>query len=151
MGSGGSSSMSGRRGSSSSVANSNRVGDEIGTDAIKEWFRAKLNIPNHAIFPSKAQIVEESEKAWKLDMDTETLDGERDLHYTRWVPKSAVMTPKEIEKADKEQQLRFETGKAKYEKMVAFAKERGVKGVREGLRKETILKKLRQAGYDYKY
>lgn len=38
-----------------------KVGNEISSDLIKEWFHEKMNIPNYAIFPRYAKIVGETE------------------------------------------------------------------------------------------
>lgn len=105
--------------------------------------------------PWDGQIIGETEKAWKMVFDTESLDGEHDVSFTSWVPKSVAETKKEYEKrVDKEireSEKRYEKGKKRYAKMIEFAKSNGVKGVRIGLRKETILEKIKKAGLKYKY
>lgn len=115
---------------------------------IKDWFLNKLQ-ENNAFFSSEAEIIKETEKAYFLDMEGQTADGEHDVFKKAWVPKSCTMTPEEA-KAEREAEIkRFEEGKAAYEKMVAWAKEKGIKGVRIGLRKATILRKIKEAGLAY--
>ena len=139
----------GGRGGSSGIISAPKVGDKV---YIKDWFLDKIDLPSYAMKPTgKVEILEERGKAYKVSIDTETLDGERDLYYTRFVPKSVVETESQRKSAEAESYKRYKTGQQKYEKMVSFAKEHGVKGVRTGLRKETILKKIRNAGLDYKY
>ena len=118
---------------------------------VKDWFRDKIDLPAYALPPKKVTIIEERGKAYKVFVDTETRDGERSVHFERYVPKSVVETDKQHRAAEKAADKRYETGVQKYAKMIEFAKSHGVKGVREGLRKDTILKKLKAAGYDYKY
>lgn len=124
----------------------------IGDDAIvADWF--SFDLPSYAMRPGEVRIIGESKsgKSWKVDIETETLDGERDLYFTRYMPKAAAKTYAQAEREYKEQKKRFEEGVKKYEKLVEFAKKSGVKGVRVGMRKETILKKLNEKGIDYKY
>jgi hypothetical protein len=127
-----------------------KVGDTV---YIKDWFRDKIDLPSHAIgvtHNTTVKIIGETEKAFKVSIDTETKDGEYDLHYNRFVPKSVVETKAQRIASDKAADARYEQGKKNYNKMIEFAKQHGVKGVRSGLRKETILKKIKEAGYTYK-
>lgn len=126
------------------------VGDEI---RVADWFRNKIDKPAYAMPPHGGIIVGESAsgKAFKVSFDTETLDGERDISFTRYVPKSVVKTVAQYNKDRAEEQKRmdkaYETGKQKYEKLLNFAK--GKIQVRKNMRKDTILAKLKEAGYDY--
>lgn len=45
----------------------------------------------------------------------------------------------------------YNKGIEKYNKMIDFCKKNSIKGVRVGLRKETILKKIQAAGLTYNY
>ena len=140
---------SGLSGSSGiSAGGAAKVGDEV---YVADWFR--FDLPEYATQPSWVRIVEESAsgKAWKVDIETETKDGERDLHFTKFIPKAAVKTESQVRAEEKQAQKRFESGAKRYNAMVEFAKSNGVKGVRVGLRKETILEKIRKAGLSYKY
>ena len=101
--------------------------------------------------PWDGRIIAETGKAYKMELYTESRDGEHDLKFIRYVPKSATETEAERKKEEKRQEKRYEAGVKKYEKMLAFAKENGVKGVRSGMRKDTILEKIKKAGLKYKY
>ena len=57
----------------------------------------------------------------------------------------------EYEKNEQEKETRFEEGCKKYEQLIAFCKDNGVKGVRNGMRKETILNKISNVGLVYQY
>lgn len=125
-----------------------KIGDII---TIAEWFH--LDLPDYAIRPSEAEIIGESAsgKAWKVWVETETLDGERDLHFTKYMPKAAARSPSEQLKAEADAEKRYRAGQKRYEKMIDFAKKNGIKGVRVGMRKETILARIKKAGLNYKY
>ena len=84
-------------------------------------------------------------------IDYTTVNGEYESCKSVWVPKSCTMTKEEYEATLIEEKKRFEEGKVAYEKLVAWAKDQGVKGVRVGLRKETILKKINEAGLCYNF
>ena len=141
--------MGGRGGSSGiSAGGVAKVGDEV---YVADWF--SFDLPSYAMQPRMVRILEESAsgKAWKVDIETETKDGERDLYYTKFIPKAAVKTKSQVRAEEKQAQKRFESGAKRYNAMVEFAKTNGVKGVRVGLKKETILEKIRKAGLSYKY
>lgn len=129
-----------------------QVGDEI---RVADWFRDKVDRPSYAMAPYGGRIIGESasRKAFKVSFDTETLDGERDISFTRYVPKSVVKTVAQDERDRAAEQKRYmkayETGKQKYEKLLSFAK--GKVNVRNKMRKDTIIAKLKEAGYDYKW
>lgn len=131
-------------------------GKTAGIDAgtvvqVADWFT--FDLPNYAIQPKRVTIVGESKsgKAYKVDIDTETIDGERALYYTKFIPKAAVKTQEQVEYEYIQATERFNRGKKRYENMLKYAKEKGVKGVRKGMRKETILKKMEEAGINYNY
>lgn len=66
-----------------------------------------------------------------------------------WVPKSVMGKAQKSEAAqrvEKEKAEQFEVGCSRYEKVLSFAKEHKIKGVRSGLRLETLLKKISEAG-----
>lgn len=143
----------GGRGSSSGISakgggSAPKIGDEI---YISDWFQGKIDIPEYAMKPDRGEIIQETEKAYKLYIKTETLDGEYDLSYKRWIPKSATKTEKQMREERAKENRKFERGKKRYEKMLDFAKKNGVKNVRVGMRKETILEKINKAGLKYEY
>lgn len=49
---------------------------------------------------------------------------------------------------EQESERRFEEGCKKYEELLKFAKA-NLKGIRKGMRKDTIIKKLNDAGIEY--
>lgn len=115
---------------------------------VKKWFFEKMQSEagyGIHLFYSESEVSRETEKAYLLEIEYTTLDGEVDGIKKIWCPKSCIMTNDEI-KAEKE---RFENGCNAYETMISFAKANGVKGVRTGLKKETILKKIADAGLEY--
>lgn len=108
-------------------------------------------MPDYALQPYEAKIIGETEKAWKVSIECVTRDGENNVYFTKFMPKKAAMTKAERKRADEAEINRFKAGAERYSKMIEFAKAHGVKGVREGLRKETILKKIKDKGLDYDY
>lgn len=120
---------------------------------IKEWFFNKIQNEHRNIhfLYDEVQIVKETEKAYMVCIDYTTVNGEYESCKSVWVPKSCTMTKEEYEATLIEEKKRFEEGKAAYEKLIAWAKDQGVKGVRVGLRKETILKKINEAGLCYNF
>lgn len=114
---------------------------------IKSWFVLKNFTPEerYAESVSDKEIVRETEKAVliKFVSDFGT--------FTKWIPKTCLMTEEDyrIEREKEEKRIaRFEEGKIKYEKLVEFAKENKVKGIRIGLRKQTIINKIKDAGLE---
>lgn len=121
---------------------------------IKEWFLRKMNSENNGYYQfskGKCIVEKETEKAYLLDVEYYTLDGEDDGVKQKWCPKSCTMTVEEKEAEEKAQEKRFFDGCNRYEKMISFAKDNGVKGVRERMKKETVLNKIKQAGLVYEY
>lgn len=140
----------GSKGKSGGGGNSGNEKLKVGDEAIvKDWFT--FDLPNYAKQPSKVEIIGESAsgKAWKVSINTETKDGERDLYYTKFMPKSAAQSKKEYAKEKEASNKRYEKGVKEYAKMLDFAKKNGVKGVRKGLKKEKILQKIKDAGLNY--
>lgn len=118
---------------------------------IKEWFFNKLKSEHRNLhfFYGPARINKETEKAFQVFVEYTTIDGEYEGEKLVWVPKSCTMTREEYLKEEAEAEKRFEDGKAAYDNLVAWAKENGVKGVRVGMRKTTILEKIEKAGLTY--
>lgn len=118
---------------------------------IKEWFFNKIKgeYRNLHFFDGAVRINKETEKAYQVFIEYTTIDGECDGEKLVWVPKSCTLTVEEYRKEAEAEEKRFEDGKAAYEKLVAWAKENGVKGVRVGMRKATILDKIKKAGLVY--
>lgn len=113
---------------------------------IKGWFFNKNFNENEKYAIScgaEFTIEKETEKAilgqWVTDYGK----------FTKWIPKSCIMSKAEaIEIAqaqNKAQQQRLND----YDNLVNWAKKNGVKGIRKGLKKATILAKIREAGLEY--
>lgn len=118
---------------------------------VKDWFFNKMQDEAcglHLIHTA-ALVLEETAKAYKLEMVATTYDGEYETTKAMWCPKSCTLTEDEY-KADEQAQLdRFQAGCEAYDKLISFAKDNGVKGVRKGMRKATILAKVEAAGLQY--
>lgn len=115
--------------------------------AIKKWFQEKMDLGyGKRLSGDFGEVVKETEKAYMLNVEWYSVDGEYDGYQNVWVPKKCTMTEEEFEAEEKAEHERFEAGCSRYEKMIEFAKANGVKGVRVGLRRETIEKKIREAG-----
>lgn len=108
---------------------------------VKDWFIRKNFTQDERYVISVADsvtVAKETEKAVYICYDSKF--GK----LFKWVPKSCLMTAEDIAA----EQARFENGCKAYDKMIAFAKENGVK-VRSGMKKATILQKIREAGLEY--
>jgi len=92
-------------------------------------------------------IVEESEKAYRVKCEFCTLTGD-DFTRKIWVPKSQTMTAEEYEAECQARAQKFQTAADRYEALVAAAKAAGVKGVRKGMKRDTIIQKMAEAGVD---
>lgn len=127
-------------------------GIEINDIKVKDWFASKIHIPNGYNRPRillALDVLKETEKAIQIEFEILAIHSSlSDSYHKAWIPKSCIESYKAYMEAN---QARFEEGKAKYEKMVAFAKANGVKGIRKGMRKETILKKIAEANLEYQW
>lgn len=129
---------------------------------VKDWFLDKVDLPPYAMAAYTSElahggftVMKTTEKAVRVNFNIESSSGEHTLNLTRWIPKSAMESKTAYKKAEKAKLQKanksFNDGKKKYEKMLSYAKQNNVKGVRSGMRKETILKKLKDAGHNYEY
>lgn len=109
----------------------------------------KIDIPSYAVPMAEVKVVKETEKAYLVDMDTETIGGEKDLYLQVWVPKKCTMTKEEYFEEKRRCVEVFENGKKMYAALVDFCKKNNIKGARVGLRKETLLKKVHEAGLEF--
>ena len=114
---------------------------------VKQWFIDKNFTPEerYAESVSDKEIVRETEKAVLIRFVSDF------GAFTKWIPKSCLMTEEDyrIEREKEEKRIaRFEEGKRKYNELIKFAKNNGVKYVRVGLRKETIINKIKEAGLE---
>lgn len=112
---------------------------------VKQWFIDKNFTPDERYIASVSDllIVKETEKAVLIQFYSDF--GK----FNKWVPKSCLMSKEDFQK-EKERFEKmvtaFDEGKRKYDELVKFAKENNVKGVRAGLRKQTIINKIENAG-----
>lgn len=123
---------------------------------VESWFIAKNFNQQQQYAISRAESVEvigETEKAVKVAWFTKYGT------ITSWVPKSvcglaekseaAKKVEEEIEAREIEARKRLIAGCERYERVLAFAKEHKVKGARKGLRLQTLLSKIAEAGLTY--
>ena len=123
---------------------------------VESWFIAKNFNQQQQYAISRAESVEviaETEKAVKVAWFTKYGT------ITSWVPKSvcglaekseaAKKVEEQIETREIEARKRLIAGCERYERVLAFAKEHKVKGARKGLRLQTLLSKIAEAGLTY--
>ena len=117
---------------------------EIKMLAIKKWFLDKNfnEGESYSIKHSDISIERETEKACYCKCVSEF-----GTIFT-WIPKSCLTTKEEMMAEYDEAYTRFEAGEKRYYALLKFAKENHVKGVRKGLRKETIIAKIVAAGLE---
>ena len=128
----------------------------MGNIYVESWFIAKNFNQQQQYAISRAESVEvigETEKAVKVAWFTKYGT------ITSWVPKSvcglaekseaAKKVEEQIEAREIEARKRLIAGCERYERVLAFAKEHKVKGARKGLRLQTLLSKIAEAGLTY--
>lgn len=114
---------------------------------IKNWFVKKIEVPyGFHLVNYIMQTEKETEKALYVAMEIVSNDGECERIFRTWVPKACVQTEEEYQAEVEAEIARFEAGKDRYNRLVEWAKMHGVKGIRVGLRKDTILAKIKDAG-----
>lgn len=125
---------------------------QVGEDAERaEWFN--FEIPPHYMQPYDVKIIGESAsgKAYKVEFEADTLDGEHSKVFTRYMPKKATVSKSQRMSAWQQETKKFAIGTVRYNTMLDFAKSKNIKGVKNGLKKDTIIKKIEEAGYSYNY
>ena len=106
---------------------------------IKEWLLIKNLNDNerYAISVSDITIEKETEKAYLLKFES-------DFGIVfKWTPKSCIMTEEE----EKEIETKIENGFNKYEKLIDWAKEKGLK-VRNRMKKPTVISIIKKSGFE---
>lgn len=130
---------------------------------VKGWFVSKMkeSLPygwrldefNGRIYANDVEA--ETEKAIKVTLFTESIDGERDGSHIFWIPKSCIWSVDEeiasVKAKEEASEKRFEDGKARYQKLIDFCKANNIKGARVGFRAETLLNMVKKAGLSYNY
>lgn len=128
--------------------NVNTINNEK-TVFVKEWFMNKIAMDNNGwgFWENSGVVVRETAKAYLLKMEAHTIDGEYEGFLQIWAPKSCtVESLEELNQEKQQRQERFEAACEAYQNLIAYARANGVRGVREGLRKETIIRKIQNAG-----
>ena len=108
---------------------------------IKKWFLEKNFTQNqiYAIRLADETVVEkETEKAVFVVFKSEF------GNISSWIPKSCLLTEEDIEEMKQQE----ETRENDYMALVNYAKSKGIKGIRKGLKKVTIIKKLQENGFE---
>lgn len=119
----------------------------MGKIYIKEWFANKIDLGyGKRLASTEGTIEKETEKAYLLVVEWYSADGEYEGYSKTWCPKSCTMTAEEYEAEQEAEAKRFNDGCDRYNKMIEFAKANGIKGIRVGLRRATIEKKIADAG-----
>ena len=111
---------------------------------VKNWFiNEKFNQQEaYVISVSELTVIDETEKAVKIYADSDY------GHLKFWCPKSCIITDEEIAKQEEELDKKFKKGLEYNKSLVTFAKNNGIKGVREGLRTVTLIEKIKAAGLE---
>jgi hypothetical protein len=120
---------------------------------MKAWFYDKNNYGFYGPYSGHiCFICKETEKAYQVIVFVE------ENSFNCWVPKSCTVETEaerdaeavanEQRKAEYEarRQERYEQACKAYSELIAYAQKMGVRGVREGLRKDTIIRKIQEAG-----
>ena len=118
---------------------------------VADWFEPS-NVPSYAgIYGWRRNftIVRETEKAVQIEVEATSRDGEYDFMVKVWVPKACFESRKDYFEKEAKREQAFEDGKARYEKLLAFCKEHGVKGARLGLKTSTLMGLVNKAGLVY--
>lgn len=117
---------------------------------IKRWYlhnnfsQSEIFIIDTAMMGEGLEILRETEKAINFRAYS---DWGR---LTFWCPKSCLMENETGQEREwrEEREARCEKGLKYNESLVKFAKEKGIKGIRTGLRTATLIRKITEAGYE---
>ena len=116
---------------------------------IKEWFANKIDTPyGFRVWNRELRVEKETEKAYYGAIEVDSVDGEYEKTIHMWVPKMCTMTLEEAREHEEKEEKAIENGIEYNKKLVVFAKENGVKGVRIGLRTATLIDKIKAAGLE---
>ncbi|MBP5782743.1 MAG: hypothetical protein J6W04_04305 [Bacteroidales bacterium] len=120
---------------------------------MKEWFWSKQGYGTYGPYCEHVCTVNrETERAYQVVVFV------KNSSFVCWVPKSCTvatfeeMTEETINaeerkaEYEKRRQERYEAACKEYAELIAYAQKMGVRGVREGLRRETIERKIQNAG-----
>ena len=118
---------------------------------VADWFNPTSKYPLAGDFRTDFEISRETEKAVLIKTTAYTRDYEDDFEYEVWIPKSCFESRSEYYEKIRKYDEALAKGAERYEKLLTFAKDNGVKGVRKFMRAETILNKIKDAGLVYNY
>lgn len=127
---------------------------------IADWFNLSEKLPEGGVITdanSEFEVIEEREKAikvrwWFFNGHGSMESTGEGFSWEAWLPKAAIeslggwMIKEELMHYG----LWFRPSN-RYQELVNFCKEHGIKGAREGLRAATLLKKVKEAGLEYAY
>ena len=118
---------------------------------IKDGFfrsmKAKGNFKPTKYF-TDSQIIRVTEKAMLVMLEYDC-HGIAEKHFETWIPKSCVLTEDEYKAEAATEKDKYQAGCQSYDELVAWAKANDVKGVRNKMRRETIMTKIKEAGLTY--
>lgn len=117
---------------------------------IKRWYLhnnfspGEIYVIDNAMMGEGLEILKETEKAVKFRAYS---DWGR---VTFWCPKSCLMENETEHEREwrEEREAKFEKGLKYNESLVKFGKEKGIKGIRTGLKTATLIRKISEAGYE---
>lgn len=117
---------------------------------IKRWYLhnnfspGEIYVIDNAMMGEGLEILKETEKAVKFRAYS---DWGR---VTFWCPRSCLMENETEQEREwrEEREAKFEKGLKYNESLVKFGKEKGIKGIRAGLKTATLIRKISEAGYE---
>ena len=121
---------------------------------IPDWFMRKLETDGgqntkYMFDSNHGKVVRETEKAYMIELDYETLDGEWGGRKKVWVPKSVAQTYEQAQQAAAAKTEKMNNAFAEMDRLIQLGKDNGIKGIRRGMKRVTIEKMLRDAGVDF--
>lgn len=108
---------------------------------IKKWFLDKEFTANeqYLMSVSNMETMKVTDKAIQISFNNDISS------FTKWIPKSCLMTREETEAADRAEESRMEKASSGFEELKAFAASKGI-AVRSNSTRKTIQKKLQEVG-----
>lgn len=119
--------------------------------AINDWFFRQMDAIGNFTptkYFSDSQIIRVTEKAMLVMLEYDC-HGIAEKHFETWIPKACVLTEDEYKAEVATEKDRYTAGYLPYAELVEWAKANGVKGVRNKMRRETIMTKIKEAGLIY--
>lgn len=121
---------------------------------IPDWFMRKLETDGgqstkYMFDSNHGKVVKETEKAYMIELDYETIDGEWGGRKKVWVPKSVAQTYEQAQQSAQARVDRRNAAFAELDRLIQLGRDNGVKGLRRGMKRSTIESMLRQAGIEF--